>query len=175
MTERFKKAMPHIFDHEGGYNDVKGDKGGATNWGISLRLLKGLKDDVNKDGVINWVDIKALTKDHAEDIYWNNFWRNSYDVLPERLGTKIFDTAVNAGNSRAHIILQDSLKSLGSKLVSDGMIGRTTLLAVTMYKEAELLKAYAKEQEKFYVGITVKDATQIKFLKGWRNRAAWLP
>ncbi len=52
-SPKFLKAIPFIFEHEGGYNNITGDHGGATNWGVSLRLLKSLNDDINHDGKID--------------------------------------------------------------------------------------------------------------------------
>ena len=43
----FESAIKKTLKHEGGYNEVKGDAGGATNFGISLRFLKSIfKDNV---------------------------------------------------------------------------------------------------------------------------------
>ena len=42
MTQRFIKAIQYVLEHEGLLNDVKNDKGGITNYGISLSFLKTL-------------------------------------------------------------------------------------------------------------------------------------
>ncbi len=177
MTPRFEKAVDYVFEHEGKFNDVKNDKGGVTSWGISLRFLKtiGAQGDIDGDGDVDWLDIKKLDKEHAESIYYNNFWKPFYDVIQEKLGIKVFDTAVNAGHSRAHKLLQQSLNDLGSKLVVDGMIGRTTLSECVKYKELDVCKRYSANQKKFYDSLVVNDPTQVKFIKGWTKRAMWLP
>lgn len=178
MTPRFEKAVEYVFEHEGGYNDIKGDKGGVTSYGISLRFLQtlGIQGDIDGDGDVDWMDIKKLDKEHAESIYYNNFWKPFYDVIQEKIGIKVFDTAVNAGHGRAHKILQQSLKDLGStKLLVDGLVGRTTLEECAKYKDLDICKKYSFNQKAFYDSLVVKDPTQVKFIKGWTNRAMWLP
>lgn len=176
MTQRFKDAMHFILEHEGGYNDIKADSGGATNWGVSLRFLKTVKNgDIDGDGDIDWMDIKKLTKDDAEEIYFNHFWRPIYDMIPEKIGMKVFDFAINAGHSRAHATLQRALNRLGEKLVVDGIVGKKTLEVVNKHNVDKLLDAYCIEQENFYKDLVVRIPKNKIFLKGWINRAKWKP
>lgn len=175
MTNKFYQAIPYIFEHEGGFSDLKSDKGGATNWGVSLRLLKAINDDINKDGVIDYLDIKLLPKEHATEIYYYNFWKPFYEALPDRLAAKLFDTAVNAGHYRSNILFQQALNSLGSNLKEDGLIGRGTIAEILKYTEQNILTQYAFSQKKFYDALVVKDTSQEKFIKGWTKRASWLP
>lgn len=175
MTTRFLKAIPEILKHEGGFNDIKEDRGGATNYGISLVFLKSINEDINDDGRIDWLDIKSLSQDDAKQLYWDNFWKPLYDRTSEKLGIKLFDTAVNAGNGRAHMILQQSLQSLGSKISVDGVIGNQTMSEIAKYSDKDILNAYCIAQLNFYKGIVAKKPDQVKFLGGWTNRAKWLP
>lgn len=176
MTERFLKAMPYIFHHEGGFNDIKGDGGGATNYGVSLRFLQSIKEDVNHDGVVNSLDIKQLTKEDAQEIYYDNFWKPMYETkLPERLAIKMFDVAVNAGTTRSNILLQRALNNLGSKLATDGVLGNITFGEVAKYDETTILNQYCKAQSAFYDAIVANDPSQKKFIVGWHNRSMFLP
>lgn len=178
MTERFLEAIDYVFEHEGGFNNVKGDKGGATNWGVSLRFLKSIGVDINGDGHVDWLDIKLMTKEQAEMIYWNEFWKPFYDSIPKRLAIKIFDTAVNACHPRAHKLLQMSLNDISGVtplLVVDGVIGKKSFDLIPTIKEENILAMYCIEQKKFYEGLAQADPEQSKFLAGWRNRAKWLP
>lgn len=177
MTNRFLKAMPYIFEHEGFgtyTNDAK-DAGGPTAWGVSLRFLKSINKDIDGDGDCDFMDIKALTKENAMDIYFDNFWRNLYDKLSEKLGIKLFDVAVNAGHTRSSKLLQTALNKLGSKLVVDGAIGQNTLAEVAKYSESSLLTAYCQSQKEFYESIVKNNPTQSKFIKGWTKRSQWIP
>ena len=177
MTDRFLKAMPYIFEHEGGYNDIKQDSGGATNFGISLSLLKslGTAGDINHDGHVDWIDIKTLDKEHAEIIYYNNFWKPYNETLTERLSIKIFDTGVNTGIPRSVKLLQTALNACGSNIPTDGLIGPTTLAETAKYDETTLLTQYCKAQMTFYDEIVTKNPDQKKFIIGWHNRSLWTP
>lgn len=176
MTQRFLKAFDEVLKHEGGYNNVIGDAGGATNWGISLALLTQLKMDINKDGHVDYIDIQKLTKEDAQIIYWNNFWRPFLDILSEKIAIKMFDVSVNTGNKRANIFLQKAVNDNNTSFIGvDGIIGSETLNQVSKISEDKLLKDYCKEQLKFYQEIVKNNPSQNKFLKGWTNRANWLP
>ena len=174
MTTKFMSACLSTINHEGGYNDIKNDKGGATNWGVSLRFLKGINEDIDGDGLITYLDIKKMTKDDAISIYYDNFWKPLYERLPDKLAAKVFDVSVNAGSSRAHILLQKALNKLGAKLTVDGLIGAVTLAEIAKYTDQAIVNAYCDVQLDFYKGLVLKDATQEKFLKGWTNRAKYL-
>lgn len=175
MTERFLKAIDLILEHEGGYNDIKEDYGSATNYGISLTFLKLIKLDLNKDNIIDNKDIKGLSKEKAKEIYWLNFWKNAYDVLPEKIAIKVFDVAVNAGDKRAHTLLQQSVNALGVKVDTDGLLGSETINAVKKLDQNKLLDTYCNLQADFYKGIVAKKPSQKIFLKGWLNRSKFKP
>lgn len=175
MTERFLKAVEDTLLHEGGFNDIREDKGGATNWGVSLRFLKTINRDVDGDGDVDWLDVKKLKKEEAIDIYWDNFWRPLYDKLPARLGAKTFDTAVNAGHHRAHVLLQRAIAGAGALIQIDGMPGSQTITAALSLPEEKILAAYSAEQLKFYLGLVEAKPDQVKFINGWTRRANWVP
>ncbi len=174
MTPRFLRAVEFIFEHEGGYNDIKGDAGGATSFGVSLRYLQSIKDDINGDGIVNWLDVKSLTKGDAEEIYYNNFWKTIYEQMPDRIGEKVFDVSVNAGSTRAHIILQKAINLQGFKLSTDGAIGKATMDALAKCDADKLIHDYCAIQLKFYTDIVASKPEQVKFLKGWTNRSNWI-
>jgi lysozyme family protein len=160
--------------HEGGYNDIKNDKGGATNWGVSLRFLKGINEDIDGDGLITYLDIKKLTKDQAISIYHDNFWKAIYEKMPDKLAAKVFDVSVNAGSSRAHILLQRALNKLGAGLIVDGLLGQATLNSIAKYAEQAIVNSFCEVQLEFYKGLVARDASQSIFLAGWTNRAKYL-
>lgn len=174
MTTKFMTACLSTISHEGGYNDIKNDKGGATNWGVSLRFLKGINEDIDGDGLITYLDIKKLTKDQAISIYHDNFWKAIYEKMPDKLAAKVFDVSVNAGSSRAHILLQRALNKIGAKLTVDGLIGNATLTEIAKYTDQAIVNAYCEVQLEFYKGLVLKDASQSIFLAGWTNRAKYL-
>ncbi len=174
-TQRFLNTIDRILEHEGGYNDVKQDSGGATNFGISLRFLQSINEDVNHDGKVDWLDIKQLTKKQSVELYYNNFWRAMYDKMPEGIGEKVFDFAVNAGHMRSHRTLQSALNRLGETLQVDGMIGNVTMTKMAKYKPEQIMSAFIVEQSSFYEGLVKSTPKNSIFLKGWLNRANYNP
>lgn len=174
MTTKFLNSVTETLSHEGGWNDVKHDKGGATNWGVSLRFLKGINEDIDGDGLITYLDIKKMTRSQAIEIYFDNFWKPLYDRFPDKLAMKVFDVSVNAGSSRAHILLQRALNRLGAKLVVDGLLGQATLNSIAKYPEQAIVNSFCEVQLEFYRGLVARDASQSIFLAGWTNRAKYL-
>ena len=107
-SDRFSTFLPFIFEHEcvfakghyGDYNyviaeDVAGDAGGVTKWGID----NGGHPDLSASG------IRALTKEQATAIYREEWEREGCEEHPFPLGEAFFDACVNAGRSRAQKIL----------------------------------------------------------------------
>jgi lysozyme family protein len=174
-SQRFLNVIDHILEHEGGYNDIKNDSGGATNYGISLRFLQSINEDINNDGSVDWIDIKQLTKKKAIELYWNNFWRAMYDKMPVGIGEKVFDFAVNAGHMRSHRTLQAAVNRLGGNLKVDGMIGSVTLAALKNYSPQSIMAEFIKEQASFYQALVKQEPKNKIFLKGWLNRANYNP
>jgi len=56
----FEQIINDVLEHEGGYVNDPLDKGGETNFGIAKRWYPDL-------------DIKALTKNDAVNIYYNDY------------------------------------------------------------------------------------------------------
>lgn len=112
-TQSFANAVNNTLFYEGGYTNDPNDPGGETNFGISKRSYPN-------------VDIKNLTRDHAIQIYWTDFWQKiSGDSMFSGLAFNVFDTAVNIGVTPAVKMLQTALG-----VVSDGVIGPKTIAAM---------------------------------------------
>jgi lysozyme family protein len=179
IMANFESAIKQTLIHEGGYNEVKGDAGGATNFGISLRFLKGLDDnldlaDINHDGKIDTLDIKNLTEEHAKKIYFEEFWKaNKCDLIKDdAVAAKFFDMSVNMGLKQATKLLQracNHFKIFG--LTVDGKIGNKTLQAVNQTNPEQLLNVIRKECQSFYIYLVDEKPAYEKFLKGWLRRA----
>lgn len=160
-SELFEHAIQQVLADEGGYVNHKNDKGGETNFGISKRSYPN-------------VDIKGLTEEGAKVIYHRDFWaRGPYDQMTHAgLAEKVFNTAVNAGNSRAFKLLQQAANAMGAKLSVDGVIGAKSLAAINALDGNCMLKEYRLAQANFYKAIVERDESQRVFLKGWLVRAA---
>lgn len=158
---------------EGGYVNDPNDPGGNTNFGVSLRWLKGqgllvqeLETEDHTQDVV--AVIKTMTQVQAKDIY-KQFWWDRYNytaVLGQMIAGKIFDTAVNVGATRSHKFLQASLG-----MVQDGVLGPATLKAVNTTNNIAAYSAFQKQQAAFYQALVDHNPALGKFLAGWLNRA----
>lgn len=185
-------GIDYVLEEEGGWSNVKGDKGGPTNFGITIGVFKGLgRDaaalgfcpDIDGDGDIDQEDLANITKDQAREIY-----RLKYDQMDDlgdcdmRIKIKHFDIGVNCGLSAANKILQRAVnRCFGNFLEVDGIIGQRTRAGISGCRQEFLLQALCDEQLAHYEAIVRHDPEQIKFLgteskpKGWRKRAARKP
>lgn len=175
-SKAFIKAVDIVLDHEGGYNNIPEDKGGATKYGISLRFLKNNQIEIDGHRVIDYRDVQQLDKSRAIEIYYEYFWNPVYEQLPERLAIKIFNISVNAGHNPSHKLLQEALNLHSHISISeDGNIGPITLGAIGRVDITALLPLVCLVQLAFYTDIIMKDASQKIFYRGWKNRAFFIP
>jgi hypothetical protein len=156
-SERLDACLPLILQMEGGYSNEAADRGGPTNYGITLATLKEWegKDALTAD------DVKNMTQGTAKEIYRTNYWnRMQCGLLPKGLDLEVFDFGVNAGPSRAVKNLQ---KIVG--VTEDGSMGPITLAAVRTLNPRDLVARFSQERLAFYQSLN-----QPVFLKGWSNR-----
>lgn len=183
---RWETVFARIIKTEGGWVDDKADKGGATNWGISLRFAKALGHiDINRDGfadldlnfdtVIDGRDIRVLTPEIAEALYFQHFWAGpGIWELPPTIDSAVFDQAVNGGTTAAIRLLQRACTRAGFALEDDGVFGPFTHAAVNkaaIRDLGRLLQVYRQEAANRYRAIVSLDPTQSRFLTGWLRRA----
>lgn len=176
----FNKAFDFIVKHEGGFSDDPDDRGGATDYGISLRFLKSLGDsdndgyldgDINFDGMVDARDIHALTREKAADKYHAEFWtKYGYSQLQDSdVAAKVIDLSVNMGPYFAHVVLQSAI-SVHNTVKVDGIIGPKTIQAANALRKEWLLVELCHYAAQRYLSLG-----NPKFLKGWLNRAYDLP
>jgi len=147
----FDQAFDRLIGNEGGYTDGAGDPGGETNWGISKRSYPN-------------VDIKALTRDGAKQIYLTDFWqRGQMDQYDPAIAFQVFDIAVNSGIETAVRMLQRA-----AGVADDGHIGPITVAAVNAKSATDMLMLLIAERLDFWR----KLSTWPRFGAGWAGRAA---
>lgn len=145
----FLKAVDIVLEQEGGYSLDPNDPGGQTNFGISKRSYPIL-------------NIQALTREGAIDIYKKDFWdRYCVDQLPDQIKLIFFDSCVNQGPGFAVKALQ---KCVGQ--IQDGAIGIGTLNAVKLKDPETLLHDFTMERFEAYKTNKRFDAFGI----GWLER-----
>ena len=162
----FIKAFIKIIGTEGGYVNDNDDRGGETKFGISKRSYPQL-------------NIKNLSLEDAKKIYYKDFWdtpKMRLSAFSPKVSLELFDTGVNMGMPRARKMLQKALNLLNrtesrfDDLKVDGWIGKSTMRAVSLVNEKELLKVLNGLQFMRYYKIVKHDHTQEKFFGGWVKR-----
>lgn len=163
----FWKALDYVLGNEGGYSDIKEDRGGATNYGITQQTLNRYIALHPKTEVPDCV--KKLTIRNAEEIYRSAYWR--FDgIKNDAIATKLFDMAVNFGPGTAVQMVQ---KIIG--VAVDGKIGPQTNDAINSIDPLILLESLVISCRERYSSIIANDPTQIKFRDGWMKRARRIP
>lgn len=167
----FEAAFAEVIGYEGGYVNLKSDRGGETKYGISKRSYPDL-------------NIASITLDDAKNIYFNDFWNfrtlRLGNIKNENVAIEIFDTSVNAGQGTAGRILQTALNKMNRNqrlykdLLVDGWLGVTTLKALENILDRgeakSLLKVLNGEQYILYSNIVKNDPTQEINFVGWMRR-----
>lgn len=109
----FDTAIKVVLAPEGGYSDDRCDKGGKTRYCI----IEAVARQSGYTGAMCDLPLQVAT-----DVYRKRYWSAAYDQLPDAVGTKVFDTAVNSGPHSAHVLLQQAANALGAALVCDGAL-----------------------------------------------------
>lgn len=188
----FDLAVENVLELEGGFVDNRHDPGGATNFGISLRYMKGLSPqeaDLNKDGEVNAKDIKTMTRAQAKTFYRKNWWQkyNYNNIDNAGVAIKILDMSVNMGGKQAHKLVQRACRAVGAECVDDGILGDKTFAAINSASAKHLIPALRCTQAGFYYALVMRNSALRKagvkkksgkpyedfsvFLTGWLNRA----
>tara|TARA_B100000678_G_scaffold265672_1_gene249968 strand:+ start:1106 stop:1768 length:663 start_codon:yes stop_codon:yes gene_type:complete len=200
-TPRFLDASDHVLGIEGGHVNDPVDRGGETQFGISLRFLiaegaidldhDGFADfDLDMDGDIDGADIRLLTQANARALFWRCFWqRLGCENWPKPIGEMLFDQAVNGGATAARKLLQRAINAclMKTRIISrpdvlkiDGVLGDHTRSAFDwVYGMANLgpsaiVIAFRDAAADRYRAIAKADPSQSRFLRGWLRRAAQL-
>lgn len=151
---------------EGGYVNDPSDKGGETNYGITVATARA-------NGYTG--SMRDLPLQTAKDIYLNEYLvKPGFSTFPAPIAAELFDTGVNMGPATATKFLQRAVNALqGSGLAVDGKMGPATRGAVVTYLNSRantqdiLLKALNCLQGVRYIELVEANASQRRFINGW--------
>jgi lysozyme family protein len=157
----FEKAFPFIIQWEGStYEDVPGDPGGPTKYGIDTQ------DDLAD--LPPGVTIKTLTLDEAKAIYLKKYWNGmGASLMPEPVDMVHFNYCVNTGYGRSIKFMQ---AVLGVEV--DGNFGPITRAHMGIAQPLNLAEGMINQADAFYRHLATNGMS--KFLNGWINRNAGL-
>jgi lysozyme family protein len=177
--QRFQTALMHVLGVEGGFGDVERDRGGATNWGVSLRFARLLarlnparwlrRLDRDGDGRVTAADVRKLPLDVAVDVYRAEFWdRYRCAELPWPAALLFFSYVVNMAPGIAVGVLQRAVNYAGGSTAVDGVMGPHTVRQAARCDAAELCKRLEASASETYADLDDADA----FERGWQYRSA---
>jgi len=163
----FAAALKFTLDQEGRiFEDVPGDPGGATKWGITQADF----DLWRHQHGMGTKSVADASEQEITTVYADHYWVPLQCAkLPAAVALEVFDAGVNVGASRSALWLQAVLG-----VERDGFIGTTTLAAVTTYvakHSAQLLaEAHLVRRRAYYRDLAQGHPALSKFLRGWLAR-----
>lgn len=161
--DRFSAIMMTVLKWEGGYVDHRDDPGGATNFGITHKVLakwRGVASVTPKE-------VKALTREEAIEIFRDRYWAEIRgDRLPPPIDLIMTDGAVNHGAGSMVSMLQEALGVAATGRMDDATVAAVAAQAGTQDALLDLAVKLAEARKARYV--TRPHAKT--FIRGWRNR-----
>jgi hypothetical protein len=159
-----------ILRREGGFADHPADRGGPTNFGITLKTLASWRKQP-----VDANDVRSMKVDEAREIYRTRYYSlPKINELPVLLQPLTFDMSINHGPGTAIKLLQRVLNENGQQCRVDGSIGDETVASAQAACNAVgdgLINGLVDKRIAFYEAIVANDESQRVFLKGWLRRA----
>ena len=160
----FNTYFPIEIGEEGAaYENVPGDNGGCTKYGLTLDDIKEYYNDHTK----TCVDVQALDRPTAglilKKLYWDYFLADR--ILNDSLAEFIVDGGLNQGK---RLIAKWVQGIVG--VAQDGVPGPNTLSAINSHSAGDEFHQLYNERMARYNQIVVNNPSQQKFLHGWINR-----
>ena len=164
--ETLEDNLSSVTDHEGGYQDDKGDSGNfykgvnmGTNHGITPQAYKNYyhKEPTKKI-------MKALTKDQAHDIYEQHYYHKfGVNELPKDVQATVLNAVANTGGN--------AIKAIQGLMGMDqnGKMGPITRKAMSEVKQGDFTsQEFTEALWGVYKGFSKEKLK--KFGRGWHNR-----
>jgi lysozyme family protein len=185
----FEQAVEKVLVHEGGYSDLKADRGGETYKGIARKHhpkwpgWKVIDKEKSRQGFPKRLNKNSKLHAHVKALYRAQYWLPiNGDKQPNQgIAEEIFDTGVNMGIRRSAKFLQASINLLNrnqamqADLLVDGSIGSKTIAALKTTIKADKSNRYVVlllnlYQGMRYINILQANPSQEIFTRGWIKR-----
>ncbi|SCZ72788.1 MULTISPECIES: glycoside hydrolase family 108 protein [Photorhabdus] len=172
--DKFKKISRIILKHEGGYVNDPDDSGGETNMGITFNTWKAYAmSDLGIEPSSE--NLKHLTKDQAEIIYYNHYWepRGFCKIENSKIALMIYDWTITSGKA-----IKETRKLINSefysKLPISNSIDDDMIHSINAIEgQGNFLQRLADVRKRYYESLTYTNGVrnnQIKYLAGWLGR-----
>jgi type VI secretion system secreted protein VgrG len=157
------EALAYTFKNEGGFTNVKEDKGGPTKYGITISTLtRWRKKTVTAE------DVRQLNILEAEAIYKAWYWNpiNLDKIDNERVAMALFDRAVLNGlegvSTHVENVLAEPHDASHNFDKCIDKVNQTNPVAFVMRLADQCEAAHRRN--------VAANPSQARFLKGWLNR-----
>jgi lysozyme family protein len=159
----FNKVFDRIIGHEGGFQNMRNDRGNWTSGVVGVGELKGTKFGLSAMTYPS-LDIKSITMDQAKAIYFEDWWvRLKMENFREAMQYQFFDAAINHGVHNSSRMLQ---RAVGA--YDDGIIGPKTIAAKNQIELNDMLMLFIAERILFFTKVGAFDM----YGRGWMVRMA---
>jgi len=158
---KFENVLNKILKEEGGFVNDPADSGGKTKAGITQKTY----DAFRRKKHVPTRSVAFARKVEIAEIYENIWVESRAALLHPGLNLMHFDFAVNAGNLKSAITLQQLVD-----VTQDGIIGPKTLAAAALQHPEELIMRYADARRAFYNALASRREKDKRFLRGWLLR-----
>jgi len=160
-SPRVDEQITRIIKREGGYVNRAEDRGGPTNFGITIGTLSEV---LGRPCTV--ADVQSLSLTMARNIYLMRYVAPFEGIVHDDLFDLAMDTAVNNGRGRAAQWLQ---RAVG--VVEDGQIGPISLSKINVSPVRAYFDLCAIRMKAYGALISAKHE-QAVFAAGWMNRLA---
>lgn len=164
----FETAYKLTIVHEGGYANVRGDKGGETYRGISRVFHPNWQGwdivDKSKPLVHNEIIESNELNKQIRYFYKTKYWdKLKGDIINnQKVANLLYDYYVHSGLNAIKAVQ----RIVGT--TADGIIGNMTINAINNFK-GDLNKMLFIQRRDFLINLSTHGENK-KFLKGWLNR-----
>lgn len=164
MEQNFEICLKWLKEHEGGVTNLKNDRGGLTNVGVThadydhYRRFKGLP----------LRSVTLITPEESQDLYHTFYWKVlQCQLLPGGIENAIFDMGVNNGVVGAAKAAQRvAIKLTGRQIAVDGHLGPQSVDVIDDCDPVAFIDAFCDERLRADRGFW----NWTTFGRAWTNR-----
>ncbi len=180
ISESFKISLDRVLEYEGGYVNDPVDRGGETNYGITIKTARAY-------GYTG--SMRDIPKSLVHEIYFNNYWKTQNLDQVAKVSTSIaiemFEQGVIFGVVVPQRHLQTALNAtvrltknnFKKPLLVDGKVGPKTIERLkkidTRGETFTILKQLNCLQGARFMRITTSSEKQKRFIIGWFKRVGF--
>lgn len=161
-------ALDYVFANEGGFSNVKQDRGGATRWGIThSEASRWRKRSVSVE------EMKSFPIAEAREIYRDWYWLplRCDQYTSQGVATAILDIGIVRGIGVPPKYAQSICRNYGFDIALDGHVGPKTIAAINAMKPEEFITQFSAKARNGFLAIVAYRPSQAVFIRGWLSRA----